>query len=363
MSAPRRVIFVDDEPAVLQGLRRMLHDQREAWNMSFFSSGQEALNAIRQESVDAVVTDMRMPGMDGASLLKEVRQLRPETVRIVLSGQTDWDRAVQSVQDAHQFLLKPCEKQQLKEAIQRSERLQALVLDPRLRQEIAQLSRLPMLGPAAEELLKEMDKPGASLKRAAGMVETEPGLSALALKMVHSAFFNLPVRVERPAQAALLLGFDNLRGMVMASEPFHGFAKGLRPLADRLWQLGADVAFEARQLAIQNGARRAQENEAFTAGMLHEIGVLVLATLRPELAKAWEESHDGAWPADAEEARVFGATHAAVGGYLLALWGLPQTLVNAVAWHHEPEKGEACPVLNALHAATAHRPALVPALA
>ena len=349
----RHILFVDDEASVLQGLRRMLHDQRQAWQMDFVSSGAEALDLVRQKPVDVVVSDMRMPGMDGAALLKEVRQIRPETLRIVLSGQSDWDRAVQSIEDAHRFLLKPCEKQLLKDAIGQSESLEAMVPDARLRCEIAQLSRLPMLGPAGQELLKVMDGPGASLKRAAAMVEKDPGLAALALKMVHSAFFAVKVRVERPAQAALLLGFDNLRSFVLSAEPFHGFDRGLWPLADRLWQVGAEVAFEARQTANAFGASREEENDAFTAGMLHEIGVLILATLRPALAQRWEAEHPGGWPGDEGEAALFGATHAAVGGYLLALWGLPGPLVNAVAWHHHPEQGRPSAVLSALHAAAA----------
>jgi HD-like signal output (HDOD) protein len=332
----RKVLFVDDDPAVLQGLRRMLHDQRREWQMEFVGSGAEAVARVDSWAPDVVVTDMRMPGMDGSAVLREVRQRRPEALRVVLSGQTEWNGQAQSVEDAHQFLLKPCEKTQLKEAIQRSERMERLVPDPVLRAEVAQLSRLPMLGPAAKDLLVEMDSPGASLKKAADIVEQDPGLGALALRLVHSAFFSPKVRVERASQAALLLGFDNLRGFVLATQPFSSLAKGLQPLAERLWKQSAETAYEARLAAMKLGASRTEENEAFTAGMLHEIGVLVLATLRPSQTLAWEAAHAAQWPADAGEASVFGATHAAVGAFLLSLWGLPESLVCAVASHHDP---------------------------
>jgi HD-like signal output (HDOD) protein len=169
--------------------------------------------------------------------------------------------------------------------------------------------------------------------------------------MVHSAFFSTSVRVERASQAALLLGFDNLRGFVMATQPFHTFGPGLKPLADRLWLLGAETAYEARQAAVKLGASRAEENAAFTAGMLHEIGVLVLATLRPAQALAWEDAHGSLWPANAEEQTVFGATHAAAGGFLLALWGLPDDLVRAVAGHHGSDEEHACMATRALRQA------------
>jgi HD-like signal output (HDOD) protein len=348
----QRILFVDDDPAVLQGLRRMLHDQRGAWEMAFCGSGPEALAELDARPAQVVVTDMRMPGMDGAELLKLVRARHPEALRIVLSGQTDWDRAAQSVEDAHQFLLKPCEKERLKEAIQRSESVAAMVPDAALRSDIARLSCLPMLGPSARDLLAELDRPDASPKRAAALVERDPGLAAMALKMVHSAFFALPVRVERPSQAALLLGMDNLRGLLLGSEPMRRLEQGSRALAEKTWQRGIDVAYEARRLAGVIKAGADVEAKAFTAGMLHEIGVLVLAGLRPALARDWDQRHPGGWPGGAEEKALFGADHAAAGAYLLALWGLPPVLFGPVAWHHDPQWGKkGCPVLAVLHTA------------
>lgn len=329
-----RILFVDDEPAVLGGMRRMLHDQRGHFELAFAGSGAEALQAAAKVKPDVIVSDMRMPGMDGAALLKEVRQLHPEALRIILSGQTDWKRGGQNVEDAHLFLNKPCEKAELLNAIQRVQRTSHWVIDGALRGEIAQLSRLPMLGPASRQLLAEMERPGASLKKAAELIEQDPGLAALALKMIHSAFFSTRVRVERPAQAALLLGLDNLKGLILGSEPFHSFGPNLQALADRLWHIGSEVAFEARAWAMQQGATREQEGEAFTAGMLHEVGVLALATLRPQLASEWEALHGQGWPGGPEEAAHFGGDHAAVGGYLLSLWGLSEPLAQAVALHH-----------------------------
>ena len=80
------MVFVDDEPYVLQALGRLLRPMRAEWHMEFAPSAPAALEILARGPFDAVVTDMRMPGMDGAELLDEVKRRHPHVVRIVLSG-------------------------------------------------------------------------------------------------------------------------------------------------------------------------------------------------------------------------------------------------------------------------------------
>jgi DNA-binding NtrC family response regulator len=101
------ILFVDDEPNVLQGLQRMLRHMRADWDMRFVDSGHAALDAMENERFDAVVTDMRMPGMDGAELLAEVRRRDSGVVRVILSGYSDAESVMRTVGPAHQFLAKP----------------------------------------------------------------------------------------------------------------------------------------------------------------------------------------------------------------------------------------------------------------
>jgi YesN/AraC family two-component response regulator len=85
----KRILFVDDEPRVLQGIQRGLRGMRAEWETEFANSGAEALETMAQAPFDVVITDMRMPGMDGAQLLDLVKARFPRTVRIILSGQSD----------------------------------------------------------------------------------------------------------------------------------------------------------------------------------------------------------------------------------------------------------------------------------
>src|SRR5689334_7179510 len=121
MSDPnkKRVLFVDDEPLVLQALQRMLRPFRNEWEMSFVDNGGDALKLMAEMPFHVVVTDMRMPGMNGADLLLKVQEVYPKTVRLILSGHADKELILKCVGTAHQFLSKPCEPETLRAAVKR----------------------------------------------------------------------------------------------------------------------------------------------------------------------------------------------------------------------------------------------------
>jgi CheY-like chemotaxis protein len=87
----------------------MLHSQQAEWDMEFVAGGAQALERMAQAPFDVVVTDMRMPGMNGAELLEEVMRRYPKTVRMVLSGHADKDLILRCVNSTHQYLSKPCD--------------------------------------------------------------------------------------------------------------------------------------------------------------------------------------------------------------------------------------------------------------
>ncbi len=113
----KRVLFVDDEPKVLAGLQRMLRPLRHEWRMTFAAGGAEALAMLERGPFDVLVTDMRMPGIDGPQLLEEVRRRFPHVLRIALTGQYHGDAVQRSAALAHYHLAKPCDPDMLKEAI------------------------------------------------------------------------------------------------------------------------------------------------------------------------------------------------------------------------------------------------------
>jgi len=339
----RRILFVDDDPGILQGLRQMLHPLQHEWDMTFVASGEEALAVMAQSSFDVVVSDMRMPGMDGAQLLAEVSKRSPHTVRIILSGYSEREMVLRSVKPAHQYLSKPCQPETLKSAVGRALALRELLDNPTLMGAISGMESLPSLPGMYAEIMTELQSPEASVARVARIVSRDIGMTAKILQVVNSAFFGLPRHVTSAAQAVGLLGLDTVKGLALTLQVLGQFdEKEMRGFpVERLWEHSLAVAASARRISKRQSSDERVSDDAFLAGLLHDVGILVLIKQLPipyvRVLTLMEEKRIGQWQAERE---VLGITHAEVGAYLLALWGLPDSIIEAVAYHHCPEK---CP--------------------
>lgn len=180
----QRILFVDDEPQVLSGLRRMLWDMRDRWELHFAGSGPEALALLTELPMDVVVSDARMPGMDGPTFLEEVRRRWPGAARMILSGHSDREYVMRAVKPAHQFLSKPCSPEELKATINRLLGLGEFFKDERMRRAIARLDTLPVLPAVFAELTDELRSPNTSVKTLGDIISRDVGLATGILKLV-----------------------------------------------------------------------------------------------------------------------------------------------------------------------------------
>jgi HD-like signal output (HDOD) protein/ActR/RegA family two-component response regulator len=356
------VLFVDDEPLVLQGLQRSLRSERWSWRVGFAESGREALGILERESFDAVVTDLRMPEMDGAELLGTVMERHPHMVRIVLSGEMDPGMIMRAVPCAHQFLAKPCDAQALKATLARAFALKGLVSDRRLRALLARLQTLPSLPGLYGELIAEIQAPNSSFRRVGDLISRDVGMAAKVLQLVNSAFFGIGRRILNPQEAVSLLGYDTVKALVLSAKIFSQFDSGQTahlPL-EALWHHSLSVGLCGRTIGTAEKLPRKAQDEAFTAGILHDVGKLVLARNFPEAyAQVMSTAHQGRQTLWEVETDCFGVSHAEVGAYLMGLWGLGAEVVAAIAHHHRPPRGASPgPVLGVVFAANAleHRP-------
>ncbi|QDT12182.1 HDOD domain-containing protein [Stieleria marina] len=334
-----RILFVDDEPNVLSGLRRMLRSQRKEWEMQFANGGAAALELLEQESFDVIVSDMRMPGIDGAELLTRVSKQYPNMVRLVLSGQSEHEKIFRAIGPAHQFLSKPCEPGNLIGTIQRACGLHSQLQDKALMNITSQLSSLPSLPQVYSDLVCELSSDEASLQRIGERIESDIAMTAKVLQLVNSSFFGLPQHVTCPQHAVALLGLDVIRPLVLSAGIFTQYTDpGIEGFSlEHLLEHSLAVATSARRVAETESDNQHLIDDAFIAGMLHDIGKLILAVNLPsrysdslELARKEEIPH---WQAEQKE---FGCTHAEVGAHLMGLWGLPNSIVEAIAFHHRP---------------------------
>jgi putative nucleotidyltransferase with HDIG domain len=353
----RRVLFVDDEPNVLDGLRRMLRPFRTEWDMRFASSGPAALAAMADHPADVLVTDMRMPGMDGDALLAEIRRLHPLTVRIVLTGQCTREAMLRLARLAHRVFTKPCDPDELKEAVLRACSLQDMLRSPALVALVGRLGSLPTPPALYTQIVAELENPDGSLAGVGDLIARDVGMAAKLMQMANSSLFGLKRQMAGPAQAVQVLGTETTKALVLASEVLTRYdPAALRPFSiDDLWGHSRAVAALAGAIA-QAEAGRACAAEAWIAGLFHDIGRLTLASQQPDAYReVFRRVRDDRLTVLAAERHVFGAAHAEVGAYLLALWGLPTPIVEAVAWHHAPSESPvaAFGALTAVHAAEA----------
>jgi HD-like signal output (HDOD) protein/CheY-like chemotaxis protein len=337
-ATPRlRVLFVDDEPRVLDGMRRMLHGLRDAWDMEFVGSAGEALARLRAPALppDVVVTDMRMPGMDGGELLERVRAEQPHTVRLILSGHTDARAVLRSVNGTHQFLAKPCDPDRLRATIDRACRLRRVLAEPVVHRLAGAVGALPSVPAIYRELVACLQAPNATLTDVGRIVARDVAMTAKLLQLVNSAWVGLPRAVTSAERAAAVLGLDTLMALVLGhglfATPCLAPAVAARVAALREHSLATAVA--ARSLATVLGSDAAGREHAFLAGMLHDAGGLLLATSGPLPGLAAATPHAGE---AAAERTAHGTSHAELGAYLLGIWGLPDPVVEAVAWHEDP---------------------------
>jgi CheY-like chemotaxis protein len=280
----KRILFVDDEPNVLSGLRRMLRPMGKEWEMVFASGGEEALVALAENHFDVLVSDMRMPGMDGAQLLSEVKRRHPEVVRIVLSGHSEKETVLQSVGLTHQYLAKPCDADQLRDAIGRACALHGLLRENGLRELVSRISTIPSLPKTYTEMMEELHSPDTSIKRVGKIIARDVGMTAKVLQLVNSAFFGLPHHVSDPSQAASFLGVDTLKALVLSVHIFSQLddvtSTGLS--VTTLWDHCVATGALAKHIATAEGCTNQVRDHALMAGLLHDAGKLVIAANLPE---------------------------------------------------------------------------------
>jgi len=331
----KRVLFVDDEPLVLQGLKASLYARRKEWDMQFAEGGAKAIDLMKQEHFDVLVTDLRMPGVDGTTLVARARTDSPETIRIVLSGYANEEQSQRLVSLAHRYLSKPCEAKKLEECIDRCLKTQSLIQSEDLRTQLGSIGTLPPMPSTFAALQRALADPSVDSGKVAAIIQKDPAVSAKVLQVCNSAFFRLPRRVSSIQQAVSYLGLSTVRSMVLSAELFKP-GKSLPTSMDlgKLQKHAMSVAGIARFLA----ADTPWAEDAFLAGLLHDVGYLLLGRVFGDnMERALDAAAAGMALTEAEQSHI-GVDHGTAGAYLLGLWGLPYEVVEAVANHEAPDR-------------------------
>ena len=350
----KRIVFVDDEPDLLESLRDAMHRHRHTWSVVLASGGDMALEALAEEPADVIVADMQMPGMDGATLLGHVRDLYPTTIRMVLSGYASPQHLTRAAAVAHRFLGKPFDAAELSRLIERSCALRELTQEAEAFRRTAKATSLPSRPGVHTQITSILADPGWEPDHIALAIESDIAITAKVLQLANSAFFGIGRTVTSVRDAVVYLGVETIKSLTLMAEAFGKLTPDhLEAFSFEQFQRHAMLVARVAGAILPPG--RSQQ-EAITAGLLHDIGKLVLIADDPA---EWNELNDLAVerhiPLHEVEEEVQGVTHAATGAYLLSLWGLPDGVVEAVAHHHDPSElpATALDAIAAVHIANA----------
>jgi HD-like signal output (HDOD) protein len=335
----KRILFVEDDPTQLQLLAMMLEDEPERWEVATADGGERALDLMERTAFDVVVSDLIMPRMDGAELMVQVQARHPHSARIILSLLNDQERVAYCLGATHQFLVKPVDVKVLKATLNRVCALDTYLRDDKLKALVGRLGALPSFPTMYLDVTRELSFLNCSIERVASIIAKDPAMTAKMLQIVNSAAVGLASRVASPFEAVQFLGLRTVRSLVLSAHIFSCFVQaGLKDFSvEQLWVHGMKTGQIACLIMQFEQADPADVEDAYIAAMLHDIGKLILADSLPEqFQQALMLAAERKIHLHEAEREILGATHAGVAAYLLGLWGLPASVVEAIAFHHAP---------------------------
>ncbi|CAN5878628.1 response regulator [soil metagenome] len=323
----KRILFVDDEPSILAALKNLLYKDRKRWDMAFALSGEAALEMLAVQPVDVLVSDMRMPGMDGATFLNRVKAEWPATARIMLSGHADREAIVRALPAVHQLLAKPCDAATLRGTIERCLEVESSMPDPRVRAVIGKMDRIPSSPHTVHTLATLISSSTVSLAEVVALISQDPGMSAKVLQLVNSDYFG-GKKTSSLVEALSLLGTEQLRYICMTATVFSAATIADFP----------GFSLESARCDAVREAKLTKSEPGYAGALLQDVGKLVLAFGFPaEYEALHAEAEATGVSKRVLERRVFGATHPEIGACLLGLWGLPADILDLVRgrWQHD----------------------------
>jgi HD-like signal output (HDOD) protein len=332
------LLLVDDEPEIINGYRRILHSMKNEWGLFFALSGEEALEILKVEQIDVVITDMRMPSMDGTMLLSKVKKYYPQTLRLILSGHIDEQKAVNATGVAHQFMTKPCNTELIKTTIEKSFSLRNHIKNDNLINIVNGLGELPVLPELYMKIEEELQKKNISFSIINELISQDIGLSVKLLQVVNSSFFGLQMRVTDLTQAINFLGVNFIKSLILHISLFS--AKNLslpsRKFCEQISKHSLDVASIAKKIAIRESKEQKFVEDCFTASIIHDLGKIVLLSITDYLNQVQHIMTKNKIEFNQAEYNLYNTSHSEIGAYLLGIWGLPDEIVKSVCFHHTP---------------------------
>lgn len=323
-------MFVDDEKFILRSLRRLF--KTENYNTIFMNSGKEALEYLEENSIDLIVSDIRMPNMDGYELLSHVKERYPKVLRVALSGFTESRTIYKLIEKniAKIYLFKPWDNDELKGDIHRILEFEDTLRDNKILELINNLDSIPSLPQLYQDLTSMIEK-NASIEEVGKVIEKDQAISSKVLRLANSAFYGR--KTGDVSQAIMGIGLNNLKNLVLASSFFKPGEDEIAEL-DKLWQHSVNTNKLTVMIYDKLLGKKIPALYG-SAGLLHDIGcVIFYMFFKDKYTNLSKEENEVSLLE--REKEHFNITHQDIGAYLLNWWELPYAYSEAAMYHHMP---------------------------
>lgn len=339
------VLFVDDDPLMRDLYANLSDVLGKDFQVRTVDCGEHALKALAEQPADIVVSDLSMPEMHGGEFLTSVERLYPEAMRVVISGKADQLAVARCLMYGHRYFLKPLAIKDLANVINRISRLRKVIRSEKVKKIVGRSDVLPTPPETYLRLSELVEDRESSMHEVASVVESDPALTAKLLQVVNSAAFGYGGGITTVAKAVQMAGVEIVRALLLGLQARNFGERRVkdRQLLAKFWQHSLDTATRCRAIARAEHLSTADQAQCFTAGLLHDIGKLVLAANEEkEYSKVVSTALREKTPLYRKELEFYDATHADIGAYLLGLWGLPDQIITSVERHHSlgPDLGE-----------------------
>jgi len=342
MRATPTILFIDEDPGILSALQTLL--QNENWKCHFVSGAGQALQFLLDNPVDLVVSAAVMEEMDGISLLGKIREHHPTTIRLLLTGHPRHAAVLQALAQGYtqQIIPKPWIDLEFKEilrgALRQAQYQRRFGLE--FQQLINTIPLLPTLPETYSQVRACISDDDIDIEGMAEAISQDVSLSATLLHWGNSALFGQRFLVDSIKKAIIVLGTDIVENLVLSESVYRAVKSDTNKIPgfdiNHFKKHAIASATIARLLVkLNHSSNVGMQDRAFIAGLLHDMGKLLLANYLPDkFQRAIERSDANQWPLPKAEQSIYATDHAEIGAMLAQWWSLPPFLVEAIRSHH-----------------------------
>ncbi|MGM0460942.1 MAG: HDOD domain-containing protein [Fibrobacterota bacterium] len=332
------ILFVDDSPMnlrVYKKLSRTISDS-PSWRFYFCDDSLQACELVETYIFDAVVTDLEMPGIDGAHLLSFVADVQPQALRIIVSGEMAHSKGMRPVRLAHNYYLKPLNLALFNRITETVRFIKQLPLDTEARRSIGSFGSLPVPSKQFCRLVSHIQSVDATIKGVGDIVAADTVMSANILKLINTPFFGYQRGIQSVHQAVALLGIDLIRTLIVIQYLHQMHRNGERDGAftpEYLQEFALSCMQTARFICDTEKIPPEDTRIIILASVLMDIGKYLIESFLPmQLRRFFTE--DSSSICDGREKQYLGVSHQEAGAYLLTLWGFDMSLISLIINHH-----------------------------